>query len=322
MHQQQQQQRHVFCVTDQCFNPYSTDAALIDLNCRPPDDQQQQLFGQVDRRQDWRLDIPRSAESKNYDPSNERGNSWPLNSELTVPMAAPLLRNGHRQIPPNRSPPTFVSQYEDTHTWSPDTALNISNLLLGPANAVANLGSQGDNQSQGTLEPNYAAPRNDPISAHIINRPSAQHLISSYFTHFEYNIGFLDPALYTFDYIQRSSNFLFTTLLTISARVFRPDLYESLRAHAEILLGSVLLSCDTGIENVWAIICMFYWKEITDKRGYTMIGFAMRLAVSSGWNASKKQHQAQHCAFLTEQQFRKHRDRERIWLHLSSLDRT
>lgn len=182
--------------------------------------------------------------------------------------------------------------------------------------------SQDREQEQDGIPHNTALPHDDPIAVHILNRPSAQHLISGYFTHFEYNVGFLDPELYTYDYVQRSSSFLFTTLLSISARLFRPDLYPPLRAHAEGLLGRVLLSCDADIENIWAIVCMYYWKEIADKRGYTMVGFAMRLATSSSWNASRRENTEQQDPRQTETQSRKHRDQDRVWLYLSSLDRT
>lgn len=63
--------------------------------------------------------------------------------------------------------------------------------------------------------------RADPIYLNLIDLTSAQQLISNYFRHFEYNVGFLDPNLYTFGYIRSSSSFLFTTLLSISARIFR-----------------------------------------------------------------------------------------------------
>lgn len=92
--------------------------------------------------------------------------------------------------------------------------------------------------------------RADPIYLDIIDLTSAQQLISSYFRYFEYNVGFLDPNLYTFSYIRTSSSFLFTTLLSIAARIFRQDLYPTLQDHGELLLGRVLASCHDAVENI------------------------------------------------------------------------
>jgi hypothetical protein len=168
--------------------------------------------------------------------------------------------------------------------------------------------------------------QDDPINSKILNLPTARHLIEGYFTHFEYNVGFLDPELYTFNYVRESSAFLFTTLLSISAGVFQPALYRELRSHAESLLGRVLVTCDAKLQNIWAIVCMYYWKELDDKRGYTLIGFAMRLATSSEWNASGRDppyRQSLKASSATNETIaRKRRDQDRAWLYLGSLNRT
>lgn len=174
-----------------------------------------------------------------------------------------------------------------------------------------------------------AVSHDDPIHLRILNRPSAQHLYEGYFSHFEYNVGFLDPALYTFDYTRQRSSFLFAVLLSVSARVFRPDLSAALRKHAEFLLGKILLACDADIENIWAIVCMYYWKELGDKRGYTLVGYAMRLAASSDWHGGRRsaytgydETTMRRRTRLTETEARKLRDQDRVWLYLGSLDRT
>lgn len=172
-------------------------------------------------------------------------------------------------------------------------------------------------------ENGQALNKDDPIYLRLPNRPSAQLLIEGYFKHFEYR--YLDPELYTFDFIREASSFLFTTLLSIASRAFQPDLYPAVRQHAENLMGRVLLSCDATIGNIWAIICIYYWKELGDKRGYTfLVGFAMRLAESLGWKGAHWERRAKDtCQIqLAERQVRQRRDQERIWLYLRSIDRT
>ncbi|KAL6910031.1 hypothetical protein GGI43DRAFT_46 [Trichoderma evansii] len=163
--------------------------------------------------------------------------------------------------------------------------------------------------------------RADPIYLNLIDLASAQQLISKYFRHFEYNVGFLDPNLYTFSYIRSSSSFLFTTLLSISARIFRRDLYPPLKDHGELLLGRVLASCHDAVENIWAIICMHYWKEAGDERGYTLIDFAMRLAALKKEDLYRPQEHQLPESESEKLQYRQLRDQERLSMNLSSLDR-
>ncbi|KAG8413017.1 hypothetical protein J3458_013438 [Metarhizium acridum] len=217
------------------------------------------------------------------------------------------------------TPPSFVLHSEDARILSLDTALDPRSLG----------GKSSSEKADSSLGSGDSVGKNDPIHLRLLNRPSAQHLYEGYFTHFEYNVGFLDPVLYTFDYTRQRSSFLFTVLMSISARVFRPDLAPVLRNHAETLLGKVLLSCEAEIENIWAIVCMYYWKELGDKRGYTLIGFAMRLAAASDWHGGRRNAYTgfdettnRINAKLREVEARKLRDQDRAWLYLGSLDRT
>jgi hypothetical protein len=219
------------------------------------------------------------------------------------------------------TPPGFVSHSEDARNLSLDTILNPESLRDDPSKE-----GTGTDSSREHSDITY---QNDPIHLKLLNRPSAQHLYDGYFRYFESHVGYLDPMLYTFDYTRRKSSFLFTVLMSISARVFRPDIAPTLRNHAESLLGKVLLSCEADIENAWAITLMYYWKELGDKRGYTLIGFAMRLAAASDWHGGRR------CAYtgfnetidsdkkeLTEMEARELRNQDRVWLCLNSVDRT
>ena len=219
---------------------------------------------------------------------------------------------------PSFLPPFFVSHTEDTRTLSIGAALDPDRGLMDRASS--------ESMSERNPEPIGAPGEDDPIFLRIINRPGAQMLFDGYFAHFEYNVGFLDPQLYTFNHTREASSFLFTVLLLISSRVFRPDLHPVLRDHAEKLLGRVLLSCDAAIENIWGIMCMYYWKETDDRRGYALSGFAMRLAAASEWNGMRRRlNDGQADATKpgnTESRVRQRRDQDRVWMYLGSLERT
>lgn len=215
---------------------------------------------------------------------------------------------------------SFLTRSEDTRTLTLDSALdpdrNLKSERKLKATEDADISSAKGSRSS----------KDDPISLRILNRPSAQMLFEGYFKHFEYHVGFLDPKLYTFTYTRATSAFLFTAILTTAARVFRPDVYPGLKAHQESLLGRTLLSCDAAQENIWAIVLGYYWKEMGDTRGYTLVGFAIRLATSSEWNVSRRGMSGARASppsrRETEHQVRVRRDQERIWLFLGSLDRT
>jgi hypothetical protein len=144
------------------------------------------------------------------------------------------------------------------------------------------------------------------------------------FKHFNCLVGLLDPNLYTFSYTRSRSNLLFTMILTISSRIFQPESHRPIRDHAEFLLGRALLACDSAVESIWAIICLYHWKDANDNRGYTLIGFALRLAASADWNMTRRSVSC-HTEGLdeaTELQVRQRRDKHRVWLAIGNIDRT
>jgi hypothetical protein len=146
--------------------------------------------------------------------------------------------------------------------------------------------------------------------------------------HFNTLAGFLDPMLYTFSYTREASNLLFTACLSIAATVFRPELYRSLKDHQEMLLGKALLACDAAVENVWTMALLSYWKDVGDRRGYNLVGFAIQLAKSAEWNKMRRPmslSQVEKSVPTREQMevhVRQRRDKHLAWLLLGALDRT
>ncbi|SCN70853.1 unnamed protein product [Fusarium fujikuroi] len=216
------------------------------------------------------------------------------------------------------TPASFAMNYQDTRGLSLGAALNSDRSMEGDP------GSSLDTFLQHNLPEAMDSPRTrDPVDLGLISRPSAQNLYEGFFKHFNGLVGLLDPSLYTFTYTRSRSSLLFTMILTISSRIFQPESHKPIRDHAEFLLGQALLACDSAIENIWAIICIYYWKDVKDTRGYTLIGFALRMVASAEWNMS---HQS--VAYDThglhepgELQVRQSRDKDRVWVMLGNVDR-
>ncbi|KAM6540441.1 hypothetical protein FALCPG4_18864 [Fusarium falciforme] len=215
-------------------------------------------------------------------------------------------------------PQSFITKSEDTRGLSLATVLDPDKGIL---TAVANSDKPLDTDiSKGTPWSS-----DDPINIGLISQPSGQYLFEGFFKHFNCLVGLLDPQLYTFSYTRGTSSLLFSIILAISARVFQPESYELIQKHSEILLGRALVACDIAIENIWAILCMYHWKDVDDTRGYTLLGFATRMAASAQWNKfgeSMAPGNGPLAMAQTEAQVRQRRDKERIWLALGNLDRT
>ncbi|KAH6992968.1 hypothetical protein EDB82DRAFT_498195 [Fusarium venenatum] len=163
----------------------------------------------------------------------------------------------------------------------------------------------------------------DPIEMGLISRPSAQILFEGFFEHFNSLVGLLDPHLYSFIYTRSRSSLLFTMVLAIAARIFHPQSYKTIKDHSEALLGRALLACDSAIENIWAIICMYHWKDTNDKRGEVLIGFASRMAAYAEWNIPHRDtSEGRHVLDLAELELRQERDRQRVFAILYYSERT
>ncbi|KAH7144142.1 hypothetical protein B0J13DRAFT_443973, partial [Dactylonectria estremocensis] len=217
------------------------------------------------------------------------------------------------------TPASFVTNSEDTRGLSLDTALD-------PKRAAVGADAQHDKFPKGIPETASLLRQDDPIDLGIIRRPSAQYLFEGFLKHFNCLVGLLDPQLYTFAYTRERSSLLFTMILSISSRIFQPESHRRIREHAELLLGRVLLSCDSAVENIWAIVCIYHWKDVDDTRGYTLIGFALRMAASAQWNMTRRSvsYHTQDPLNLhpTELGWRQRRDKDRVWLALGNIDRT
>ncbi|KAF4943644.1 hypothetical protein FGADI_13271 [Fusarium gaditjirri] len=215
------------------------------------------------------------------------------------------------------TPASFVANYQDTRGLSLGAAFNPEGPVEEePASPLGIL-------QQSLPEAVNTTRKQDPVDMGLISRPSAQNLYEGFFKHFNCLVGLLDPSLYTFSYTRSRSSLLFTMILTISSRIFQPESHRHIRDHAESLLGRALLACDSAVENIWAIICMYHWKDASDTRGYTLIGFALRMAASAEWNTTRRSvsYDTHGLQEEGELQVRQRRDKDRVWLALGNIDR-
>ncbi|KAF4442068.1 hypothetical protein FACUT_2291 [Fusarium acutatum] len=216
------------------------------------------------------------------------------------------------------TPASFVTNYQDTQELSLSAALNSDQSVEGEAR-----GSLDTLLQYNISETVNSQRKHDPVDIGLISRPSAQNLYEGrFFKHFNYLVGLLDPSLYTFSYTRSRSSLLFTMILTISSRIFQPESHKPIRDHGEFVLAQALLACDSAIENIWAIICMYHWKEAKDTRGYTLIGFALRMAASAEWNMTRRSvsYDTHGLQELGELQVRQRRDKDRAWMMLGNID--
>jgi hypothetical protein len=68
---------------------------------------------------------------------------------------------------------------------------------------------------------------------------------------------------------------------------------------------------------------MYHWKDTNDTRGYTLIGFAIRMAASEEWNMTRGRvsYDTQRFEELGELQVRQRRDKDRVWMVLGNIER-
>lgn len=129
-------------------------------------------------------------------------------------------------------------------------------------------------------------------------------------------ISQFDPNLHTFDYVQRKSPFLLTSILAAASRAFHPPLHAQLRAHTELLLAKSFTQGVKSTETVQAILVCTYWKEPDDTRSWLLIGYALRMCVEMNWHKLELPD-----SLDPEAHSREARNVKRTWLILFVYDR-
>ncbi|KIV86244.1 hypothetical protein PV11_01867 [Exophiala sideris] len=172
----------------------------------------------------------------------------------------------------------------------------------------------------GTPAPSDSSSDN-PIQMRLINYIIAVTLFDGFMKHLNPYICQLDPIMHTFAYVQTTSSFLLTAILTASAKSMNPAVYPALKDHAETLFSRSFRRGQKSAEVVQAILILTYWKELDDTRAWLSVGYAIRLSMELGWHKlSKVQHENDHVK--TDLERRTLRNCQRTWLVLFVYDRS
>ncbi|KAF8892684.1 fungal-specific transcription factor domain-containing protein [Infundibulicybe gibba] len=159
----------------------------------------------------------------------------------------------------------------------------------------------------------------DPITAGLINEEEAQVLFDAIFLRLNPFINLFDPALHSVSYVRSKCPFLFTTLIMAGCKFFRAlALFKQCQKLANDFAVRAFAEAWKRVEVAQAFACMTYWLDPDDKRTWTYIGYACRMAVELDLNRYVP-HPPPH---ETEFQLLERRNRERTYLVLFVHDRS
>ncbi len=158
----------------------------------------------------------------------------------------------------------------------------------------------------------------DPIAAGIIDESDVSQFFDMFFLRLNPFINLFDPALHSPDYVRSHSPFLFTAMLMACCKFFNPSNYHAVRRLAEEWCVFTFAEGTESVETVQALACMTYWKEPTDRRTWSYIGMACRMAVNLRLNKYVGKRQPSE----SQLHFFERRNRERTYLVLFVHDRS
>ncbi|KAI0781282.1 fungal-specific transcription factor domain-containing protein [Trametes elegans] len=158
----------------------------------------------------------------------------------------------------------------------------------------------------------------DPVAAGLIPDTDVGQYFDLFYLRLNPFINLFDPSLHSAEYVRRRSPFLFTTMLMASCKFFRPSLYPSVKRLAEELCAFAFIEGEQSVETAQAFACLTYWSETTDRRTWSYIGMACRMALNLRLNkyVGRRQPNEEDIPFLER------RNRERTYLVLFVHDRS
>ncbi|KAI8713938.1 Zn(2)-C6 fungal-type domain-containing protein [Fusarium sp. LHS14.1] len=153
--------------------------------------------------------------------------------------------------------------------------------------------------------PDLPDPDEDPIHLGLVNSSIAKSLFDSFMAVLNPYICQLDPILHTFPLVRQKSAFLFSAILTMSAKAFNPIIYGKLYDHVQDLFTKSFRRGTKSTETVQAILILTYWKEPQDSRVWILMPYSPQRQASG-----------------TESTRRVLRNIERTWYVLFVYDRS
>ncbi|KAI1790697.1 fungal-specific transcription factor domain-containing protein [Ganoderma leucocontextum] len=186
-----------------------------------------------------------------------------------------------------------------------------------------NTPSQSPTRPHGSPQPKpysglFAYAPKDPVAASIIPEADVAKYFDAFFLRLNPFVNLFDPALHSPDYVRSHSPFLFTTMLMACCKFFCPASYPAVRRLAHEWCVYTFAEGTENVETVQALACMTYWKEPADRRTWTYIGMACRMAVNLRLNRYVGHRQMNE----STEQLLERRNRERTYLVLFVHDRS
>ncbi|BEJ13333.1 hypothetical protein CspHIS471_0305070 [Cutaneotrichosporon sp. HIS471] len=155
----------------------------------------------------------------------------------------------------------------------------------------------------------------DPVMSGFLSEADAYELFEFYFHHLNVAVAILDPVLHTATYCRDKSPLLFSAVLTVTAKIIRPEAYPSCLFIANKLVGQAVEFGLCSIEIVQAIIMLTHWKKADDSTSWRKVGYAIRMAQELRLN-----QRAPRPLPRNERQAREILNKERCWLNLIVAD--
>ncbi|KAI0747772.1 hypothetical protein C8Q80DRAFT_1316191 [Daedaleopsis nitida] len=208
------------------------------------------------------------------------GPTWPARAIRSS------IRSSFLDVVMNKEP----AEHSPPHSGSPTDRLSH----LSPKAP-----SQSPPRSHSSPQPNpyiglFSFEPKDPVEAGIIQEADVSTYFDVFFLRLNPFINLFDPALHT------------------------PLIYPAVRRLAHEWSLVTFADGTESVETVQALACMTYWKEPADRRTWTYIGMACRMAVSLRLNRSFGVRQNSE----TDIQMLERRNRERTYLVLFVHDRS
>lgn len=231
----------------------------------------------------------------------------------------------HRDTPPETSPHSDAQwSYNQSESLRDETSprstlpnLSMMDLAQAKEKALQDLSAPGLIPAPQRPPSTESRPEPDPIDMHVLSQLDAQQLFEHYHRKMNAFIILLDPFLHTVEYVRKTSPVLFSTVLAVSARFIRPQLYLPLLMHAKQLTGRAIIDGKVSIGLVQSMLIQVYWKEPDDTSAWLRVGEAIRM----GYQLHLHNHRTTP---LPEDEFeaRLILDRERTWIDLCAFDQT
>ncbi|BGP60975.1 hypothetical protein NBRC10512v2_002288 [Rhodotorula toruloides] len=242
---------------------------------------------------------------------------FPESAQLLEPLQARFSPNASSLLnaPGGASQGTPETTSDRGRRSSPPT-LSMTELAQAKEAALQNLTSNAPPARVRQPEP-IEVRESDPIDMHVLSELQAGQLFEHYHTRMNAFIILLDPFLHTVNYVRNNSTVLFTSILAVSAKFLRPDLYPMLISSARHLTGRAIIDGKVSLGLIQSILLQVYWKEPEDRTAWLRIGEAIRM----GFQLHLHDYRTTPLPD-DETEARQTMDRERTWIDLCAFDQT